>query len=70
MSTVAVTLHEQFVLDKRGRPRAVQLPLKEYRRLLDFLEDAADLQVAKERLKEPRIPFAQVTADLKRDGLL
>lgn len=67
---MTVTLHEQFVFDAQGHPRAVQLPIKEYRRLLAFLEDAMDLQVAKERLKEPRIPFAHVTAELKRDGLL
>ena len=70
MSHATVTLHEQVVLDARGRPCAVQLPLKDYRRLLAFLEDTADLRVAKARLKEPRIPLAQVTADLKRDGLL
>ena len=35
-----------------------------------LLEDAVDLNIAKERLKEPRIPLAQVTAELKRDGLL
>ncbi len=70
MSHATVTFHEQVVLDARGRPCAVQLPLKDYRRLLAFLEDTADLRVAKERLKEPRIPLAQVTAALKRDGLL
>ena len=70
MSHAAVTLHERVVLDRRGRPCAVQLPLREYRHLLALLEDAADLRVAKERLKEPRIPLAQVTAELKRDGLL
>ena len=67
---MTVKLHEQVVLDARGRPTAVQLPLKEYRHLLAFLEDAVDLQIAKERLKEPRIPLAQVTAELKRDGFL
>jgi len=66
----AITLHEQFVLNRRGRPTAVQLPLKEYKRLVALLEDATDLQFARERLKEPRIPFAQVTAELERDGLL
>ena len=65
MNKVGVRLHEQFVLDKRGRPRAVQLPLREYKRLLAFLEDATDLRVAKERMQEPRIPLAQVTAELK-----
>lgn len=66
MKPLDVTLHESFVLDKRGRPRAVQLPLQEYRRLLAFLEDAADLRLAKERLHEPRIPLAHITAELRR----
>ena len=70
MNTVIGTLHEQVVLDLQGHPIAIQLPLKEYKRLLALLEDAVDLNIAKERLKEPRIPLAQVTAELKRDGLL
>ena len=70
MNKMLVTLHEQVVLDPQGHPTAIQLPLKEYKRLLSLLEDAVDLDIAKERLKEPRIPLAQVTAELKRDGLL
>lgn len=67
---MTIKLHEQFLLNRRGKPMAVQLPITEYRQLLTFLEDAADLHVAKARLKEPRIPLAAVTAELKRDGLL
>jgi PHD/YefM family antitoxin component YafN of YafNO toxin-antitoxin module len=65
-----MTLHEQIVLDARGKPTAVQLPLEEYKQLLDLVEDAADVQVAKARLKESRIPLTDVTDELKRDGLL
>ena len=53
-----ITLHVLYVVDSKGRRRAVQLPWKEYRRLLAILEDAIDLRVAKKRLKESRIPFA------------
>ena len=67
---VTLTLHEQLVFDRRGRLAAVQLPVRDYRRLLALVEDAADLRLAKARLKEPRIPLTQVTADLKRDGRL
>ena len=70
MHKMSVTLHEQVVLDPQGHPTAVQLPLKEYKHLLALLEDAVDLEIATARLKEPRIPLAQVTAELKRDGLL
>ncbi len=62
---MTMTLHEQVVLDRRGRPCAVQLPLREFRRLLAVLEDAADLRLARQRLKESRIPLAQITAELK-----
>ena len=33
-------------------------------------EDAADIETARRRAREPRVPFERVLAELKRDGLL
>jgi hypothetical protein len=47
----------QYLFDKKGRPQAVLIDLKRNRKLW---EDIQDILVARERLKEPRIPLADV----------
>ena len=46
---------------------AVLLPIAEYEKLLEDLEDLA---VVAERRDEPTIPHQQFLAELKRDGIL
>ena len=43
----------QFIVDEKGRPKAVVLPIEEYRQLLERLGDAADLALIAERRDEP-----------------
>lgn len=62
---MSVTL--QFLTDERGERTAVVLPILDYGKLLEDLEDMA---VVAERRDEPVIPHQQFVADLKRDGLL
>lgn len=57
----------QYVTDDKGRKTAVLVPIDEYERLL---EDLDDLAVAAERRSEPTVPHSQFKEDLKRDGLL
>ena len=57
----------QFITDAHGARTAVVLPISDYEKLL---EDLDDLAVAAERRDEPRIPHEQFIADLKRDGVL
>ena len=57
----------EYVTDCDGNKKAVILPIAEYEGLL---EDLQDLAVAAERRNEPTISHEQVTAELKRDGLL
>ena len=57
----------QFVTDQEGKKTSVILPLAEYEALIEDLED---LVVIAERAQEPTIPFEQVVANLKKDGLL
>lgn len=54
----------QHVTDSEGRRTAVILPIEEYDKLL---EDVEDLAVAAERKGEPGIPHEKVIAELKRD---
>ena len=57
----------QFITDEKGEKTSVILPLAEYEALL---EDLDDLAVIAERANEPTIPFEQVVARLKKDGIL
>ena len=60
-----VTLHAQYIVDTKGRRRAVQLPLNEFRRLVDLIEDLEDLAYLKAHRREKLIPMAKVHASLK-----
>ena len=57
----------QYITDDRGERTAVVLPISDYEKLL---EDLDDLAVVAERRDEPVIPHDQFIADLKRDGTL
>ena len=57
----------QYLIDERGERTAVVLPISDYEKLLEDLEDLA---VVAERRNEPTIPHAEIVAELKRDGLL
>ena len=57
----------QYLTDDRGERTAVVLPINDYEKLL---EDLDDLAVVAERRDEPVIPHEQFIADLKRDGTL
>ena len=53
----------RFVVTERGRKTGVLLPLKEYRELL---EDLQDLAIIAERKGEPSLPFEVVKERLER----
>ena len=57
----------QYVSDETGRRTAVLLPLEEYERLLEDLQDLASIA---ERREEPTVSHEDLVAELKRDGLL
>ena len=57
----------QYLTDKSGQKTAVVLPISDYEKLI---EDLDDLAIAAERRAEPAIPHEQFKAELKRDGLL
>ena len=57
----------QYITDDRGERTAVVLPISDYEKLL---EDLDDLAVVAERRDEPVIPHDQFISELKRDGIL
>jgi hypothetical protein len=57
----------KYITDDRGERTAVVLPISDYEKLL---EDLDDLGVLAERRSEATIPHEQFVAELKRDGVL
>ena len=57
----------KYITDDHGERTAVVLPIADYEKLLEDLED---LVVVAERREEPAIPHEQFVSELKRDGLL
>jgi hypothetical protein len=57
----------QYLTDEAGKKTAVVLPIPDYEKLL---EDLDDLAAVAERREEPTIPHEQFKAELRRDGFL
>lgn len=57
----------QYLTDDAGRKTAVLLPIDQYEKLLEDLEDLAAMA---ERRNEPTISHGEFIQELKRDGLL
>ena len=57
----------QYLTDKTGKKTAVVLPISDYEKLMEDLEDLAAIA---ERREEPIILHEEFKADLKRNGIL
>ncbi len=57
----------QYLTDEHGDRTAVVLPISDYEKLL---EDLDDLAVVAERRDEPVLSHDAFVADLQRDGIL
>ncbi|MBI3601801.1 MAG: hypothetical protein HY209_02800 [Candidatus Omnitrophica bacterium] len=58
-------IHEDFIVDRKGKRKSVILPYREYE---DLLEDLADLAVVAERRKDKTVTHKDFLAELKKDG--
>jgi len=62
-----IQLHEQYLVDEYGNRKAVVLPISEWKRLLELLEELEDIRAydeAKGDLSEP-IPFEQAVSEIR-----
>lgn len=57
----------QYMTDEAGHKTAVVLPIADYKRLL---EDINDLAAVADRREEPTIPHDQFVQELRKDSLL
>jgi hypothetical protein len=56
----------QYLTDEKGKKTSVVMPIEDYEKLL---EDLDDLAVVAERRDEGTIPHEEFKRSLKRDGL-
>jgi hypothetical protein len=57
----------QYITNKEGEKTAVIVPMEDY---LKFMEDIEDLAAVAERREEPRVNHDQFLAELRKDGIL
>ena len=60
-------LHPQYITNEDGKRTSVILPIVEFKKLLEDIEDLASVA---ERREEPTISHEDPVAELKKDGLL
>jgi len=60
-------LRERYIIDEKGKKKAIILPIEEYEELL---EDLHDLAIIAERRDESTITFEELKKRLKKDGIL
>ena len=59
-----------FLTDPKGKKLGVVLSMKEYKKLMEILEDAHDITLADKRIKEPTVDQRELDKELKRHGIL
>jgi PHD/YefM family antitoxin component YafN of YafNO toxin-antitoxin module len=62
------TFAEPEIVTKKGKPVSVILPIKDYREMMELLEDAADIAWLKKARRKPLQyrPLEDVLADLAK----
>jgi hypothetical protein len=65
-----IQLHEEYVVDEAGNRKAVLIPISEWNRVVELLEELEDIRAYDEAKKHPSkpIPFEQAVAQI-REGL-
>ena len=62
-----MSITEQIVTDKKGKPIAVQLPVNQYKKLLELAEEMEEIKAYDRAIKRKHnfIPFDQAVKELK-----
>ncbi|MEW6265818.1 MAG: hypothetical protein AB1641_22320 [Thermodesulfobacteriota bacterium] len=63
-----IQLHEQYLVDEAGARKAVLVPIEEWKRILDNLEELEDIRAYDEAKCQPSepIPFEQAVREIHR----
>lgn len=62
-----MSIKEQIITDKKGKTIAVQLPVKQYNKLLELAEEMESIKAFDRAMKRKPdfIPFSQAVKELK-----
>lgn len=62
-----MSITEQIVTNKKGKAVAVQIPLSQYKKLLELAEEMEDIKAFDRAMKRKKdfIPFEQAVKELK-----
>ncbi|MFH1038873.1 MAG: hypothetical protein V1789_09440 [PVC group bacterium] len=64
-----VTVHPQYVVDEKQQPKAVLLPLVEWERVVEELEELDDIRAydAAKGAPQDAIPFEQAVREIREE---
>ena len=60
----------QYIIDEKGKKKAVILELKEYKKLIRALEDLEDKKAFRSVVREKAAPYASIESRLKKSKRL
>lgn len=62
-----MSITEQIVTNKKGKAVAVQIPMSQYKKLLELAEEMEDIRAFDRAMKRKHkyVPFAQAVKELK-----
>ena len=65
-----IELHEEYVVDGEGNRKAVLIPISEWQRVVEMLEELDDMRAYDEAKSQPSepVPFDRAVAEI-REGL-
>lgn len=63
-----ISLKEKYVVDEKGKRIGIMLDIKEYRKILEALEELESIQAydRAKASKEKPIPFSQAVAEIQK----
>jgi PHD/YefM family antitoxin component YafN of YafNO toxin-antitoxin module len=62
--------HAQYIIDEKGKKKAVVLDIKEYQKLLHALEELEDKKAFLSVVREKPVPYGEIEGRLKKSKRL
>jgi hypothetical protein len=63
-------LNERYIIDEKGKKKSVVLDIKEFKKIMQIVEDLDDLRHITKRRKEKKISLEDFVSDLKSTHLV
>lgn len=65
-----LNLNEKYIVDENGKRKSVVLDIKEFKKIMQVVEDLDDLRHITKRRKEKKISLEDFVSDLKSTHLV